>query len=359
MAITKLIEKLAVETNNPCVTISLNTYRTFPDNQKDMVRITNLAKEAEERILNEYEKRDVLPLLSKLESLEKEIDVNYNLDSLHIFVSNDTCEIIKSVWPVTENSVQISDTFSLRHLIHEMNRSEEYYILLLSLGGVHLYHTTNDSVHNEIRNEDFPFTETRHYHSTGDKSSDPKLVDNMIREYFNVVDKAVVKIHRETGLKTVVICDKNNYSLLLQVADQPNIYNGFVPLNQSKVAQHELGEQGWEVIQKIQKQRKSASISEMKVAVSQGLVLTDLQEIYRAAIDGRGDLLIAKNDFSQAVEMIDDRSFNFVEDSKQEGAIDDITGKIAWEVMSKKGRVVFTNNEDIEELGDIALKVRY
>lgn len=359
MAISKTLQKLAGERNKPCVSISLNTYRTFPDNQKDLVRIKQLAKEAETRILKEYDKREVSALLEKLDNLEHEIDVNYNLDSLHIFASNDTLEIIKSQWPIVENDVEISDQFSLRHLIYKMNRSEEYNIMVLSQAGVHLYEATNDHVQDEIRNESFPFSENRHYVTSGDKSSDPKQVDNQLREHFNNVDKALVKLYRETGLKTVVVCDINNYSKLIQVADLPNIYHGYVPMNHSKLAQHELGEQAWELILQKQKQRKNAAISEMKVAVAQGLVLTDLQEIYRAALDGRGDLLIAKNDFKQAVEMIDDRSFKFIDDSNKEGAIDDITGQIAWEVISKKGQVIFTDNEELEDLGDMVLKVRY
>ena len=58
--------------------------------------LKNLVKEAEERVIAEFGKRPVTSLLEKLESISAEIDVNYNLDSLHIFLSNDTKEIVKS-----------------------------------------------------------------------------------------------------------------------------------------------------------------------------------------------------------------------------------------------------------------------
>jgi hypothetical protein len=41
------------------------------------------------------------------------------------------------------------------------------------------------------------------------------------------------------------------------------------------------------------------------------------------------------------------------------GVIDDITSDIAWDVISKKGRAIFTTQEELKSLGDIALKVRY
>ena len=67
---------------------------------------------------------------------------------------------------------------------------------------------------------------------------------------------------------------------------------------------------------------------------------TDLQEIYQASVDGRGDLLIVSQDFAQAVHMTSDRTFELETDITKPNTIDDITSKIAWNVISKNGRVV-------------------
>jgi hypothetical protein len=57
--------------------------------------------------------------------------------------------------------------------------------------------------------------------------------------------------------------------------------------------------------------------------------------------------------------MTDDRTFELANDSSTKDVIDDITSTIAWEVLSKKGRVIFTMQDEIKELGDIVLKTRY
>ena len=129
MAIKQKLEKLATETNAPCVTILLDTHRTHPDNKQDEILLKKLLKEAEDRVISEFGKRPVASLLEKLSTIENEIDVNYNLDSLHIYLSNDTKEIIRTAWPVNENAVHISNTFAVRSLIKTYNRSEEYLIL--------------------------------------------------------------------------------------------------------------------------------------------------------------------------------------------------------------------------------------
>jgi len=88
-------------------------------------------------------------------------------------------------------------------------------------------------------------------------------------------------------------------------------------------------------------------------------VLTDLQEIYQAATDGRGDVLIVHQNFAQAVRMTSDRTFELVTDVTKPNTIDDITSNIVWDVLSKGGRVFFTMQEEIKDLGEIVLKTRY
>lgn len=359
MALQEQLQNLANTKSKPCVTISLNTHRTHPETLKDEVVLKNLVKEAEDRVIEEYGKRPVTSLLERLEALDSKIDFNYNLDSLHIFLSNDTEEIIKSTWETSNEGVHISDSFAVRSLIKSYNRSENYLLMLLSQSGVKLYEALNDAIVDEIRNGDFPFSENQHYITHTDKASDGKQVDNMVREFLNKVDKALVKVHNETGLSCVVICTEDNYSRLQQVADKPALYLGYAAVNYNSTAPHQIAKQSWEIVEALQTQRRTDAIGEMKEAIAQGKVLIDLQEIYMASIDGRGDMLIVHQDFSQPVVMNDERTFVLADDASQPDTIDDITSNIAWEVLSKKGRVFFTSQDEIKDLGKIVLKTRY
>jgi hypothetical protein len=357
--IRQKLETLATEKNNPCVTISLNTHRTHPDSAQDVIQLKNSVKEAKERVLNEFDKRTISPLLERLSEIENEIDVNYNLDSLHIYLSNNTKEIIRSAWPVKEPGVHISNRFNILPLIKSYNRSEEYYILLLSQSGVNLYNAISDSIVDEIKNDVFPFPENRHFNTHKERDSDSKHLDDLVREFLNKVDKAVIKMNKESGLSCVVICTEDNYSRLMQVADKPSVYIGYSAIDYNNTDKHVIAGQSWELVKDLQQKRRAEAIEEMKEAVAQGVVITDLQEIFQASFDGRGDLLIVHQDFSQPVLMTNDRTFELTTDRTKENVIDDITSKIAWAVLSKNGRVFFTTQDEIKELGDIVLKTRY
>jgi len=354
------IDQLALSAGEgPCVTISLNTHRTHPDNAGDLIVLRNLCAEAEQRVIDEYGKRPAEGLLESLAGLEKEIDPNYLLDSLHVFISNSTRVVVRSPWSTPQNTVHLSDSFALRPLIKAYTRSQEYLIMLLSQSGVRLYHALNDAVLEEVRNGEFPIGETRHYLTSGNNKSDPKLVDDMVREFLNKVDKALVQVSSETGHSAVVICTEDNYTRLMQVADKPTVYLGYAAVNYNATANHQIAAQAWEVVRKSQEETREKAIEEVQEAVSTGKVITDLNEVFRAAKEGRGELLVVHQDFSQAVKMIDEFTFEFVSDPSAPGVIDDVSSVIAWEVLSKKGRVVVTGNDRLKDLGEIVLKTRY
>lgn len=353
------LERLALERSNPCVTISLNTHRTFPDNTQDIIVLKNLCNEAEKRLTAEFNKKDISSLLEKLKEVPSDIDENYNLDSLHIFLSNDTNEVIKSPWKTPYDAVSIAESFAVKPLIKVYNRTRQYFILLLSQSGVQLFQTINDSISGEITNDSFPFEQNSHYLTDKDKLSDAKQVDNMVREFLNNVDKAMMKVYNKTGLKTVVICTENNYSRLIQIADKPSIYYGYSGINYNDTSNHTIAADAWKMVNALQIQNRSDAVNEMMEAVGNGKVVTDLAEIFRAVKEGRGELLIAHDNFHQAVKMTGEFSFDPVSDVTEPGVIDDIVSDIAWEVISKKGRVVFTEKDEIKSLGEIVLKLRY
>ena len=355
----ELLEKIASAHSNPSVSISMKTHRTFPDCEKDQIRMKNLFKEASERLTTEFGKKEASVLIDKLNEISENYDIRQSLDSLHIYVSKDLTEIVKSPWAVDENTVQISERFAIKPLIVMNNRMADYLILVLSKTGTKLFKAQNDQMVEEIKNDTFPSTENPYTTLNKVQQSDSDRVDKLLLEYYNTIDKAVVKVHLETGLNCVVMTTDDNFAKLKKVADKPAIYKGYSTINTNDNSEKAMVSAAWAIVQETQKANRTAAIAEVQSAVSKGQVLTDLGEIYRAAKEGNADLFIAHNDFRQAVKMTSDTTFDLVEDVTTPGAIDDITSEIAREVIARKGRVVFTHQDEIKDLGKIALKLRF
>lgn len=353
------LEKLATERSFPCVTISMNTQQTYPNNQLDVAEFKKLIVKAHEHVTKEFGQHPVSRLLNKIDHLQQEMDLNFNLDSLHIFLSDTTTEIVKSTWPTLKNTVSVAENFVIKPLIKDFNRTEEYLILILSQTEARLLYAINDSIAGEIPDVDFPFDQNPHLLADQEKSGNGKQNDNQALEFFNHIDKAVLKIHHKTAMNVVVLCTDNNWGKLMQVADKPSIYYGNVSINLNDKGNQSVASQAFQIVNAIQEKGRAKAIQEMKEASGQGKVITDLSHILYAVREGRGDLLITNDNYRQAVKMTSEYTFDLVTDVTQPGVIDDITSDIAWEVISKKGRAIFTDQEEFKSLGNIALKVRY
>ena len=358
MTIRQKLQKIATDKNSPCVTISFNTRATFDKSTHDDILLKNLLKEAKSKILENYREKELTDLLHKINDIPSRIDMRFNSESLHIFISNETDEFIRSPWPVSENHVMVSDHFNLKPLIIRMNRTSEYLILLLSKGGTHLYQATNQIV-SEITNEDFPKPETPFVTTSNVEASNAKLLDDLAKEYLNRVDKAVQKVVSETNLACVVIATEKNYSELIQVADNNKLYIGFDNINYNDTSHQTIGLQGWDIMKDYQKKSRLQAVTEMEEAIGQARMMTDLQEILRASEVGRGELLLVRQDFNRAVEKNMQGELPFAEDDGLLIDNSDIISDIAWNIYSNGGRIFFLQADEMGNLGSIALKIRY
>ena len=65
------LEKLATEKSSLCITKSINTHRTHPENLEDIIQLKNLLNEAEERILKEFGNPQGYSVIEKIGDIEK------------------------------------------------------------------------------------------------------------------------------------------------------------------------------------------------------------------------------------------------------------------------------------------------
>lgn len=355
----KLLNLLIDSTSEINITISLNTHRTSPDNQKDAIKLKNFIADAKKRLLEEFSQRDLANVLRFLDEIQEQVNVHHNLDALHIFVSDTKKEVFRSGWATDQEGVHIGRFFAVKPLIKEITRLSEYGVLLLSAGAAEVLLASNDAIVKEIDSDIFPVTDNPFLKSDPNRQSDSKHQDERLAEFYNLLDKAVNRIEELHNLKVVVVATDDNYSRLMQVADQPNKYIGHISLDQSSVNKATIGKSTWDFMKEQHKIQEEGYFAELEQAVGSGLILTDLQEIYQACLDGRADLLILEEDFKQAVKLQGEREISLENSAGGVDVIDDLGGLLAWKAFEKNGRFVLVNQIPNPEFRPIALKVRY
>ena len=142
----------------PCLTITLPTHRTSPDNKQDPIRVKNLVTEGTNRLLGEFPKREVAPLIDRLNTLVDTIDYKYTLDGLLLVVNRDMAR--EYVLPFTLNErVVVDETFFTRDLVHALNRTRRYWVVALSEQATRLFAATREDLE-AITTGGFPMRHT-------------------------------------------------------------------------------------------------------------------------------------------------------------------------------------------------------
>ncbi|WP_201554157.1 hypothetical protein [Psychrobacter sp. 72-O-c] len=357
---------------NPAVSIFVKTHREHPASDKDPIALKNQLKVAEDRLINEYDKRTATTILDKIHAELNEFNHNYNLDTLAIFASTDDVQVVRMPIDTTERVV-ISDRFATRDLVRDMASAVHFYTVVLTRDNARLIEASNDRVVREFSKDDdiqnnmesiaFP-VENNGLYTTGDGGSDRSSnnEDSYLKEFFNQVDKSVQELWGEHKMPLVIVGDVRNIGYYKDVCDRPeNIIATVSNVTELEdgSAQHIIdGVQ--EAVEGYRTSLHQAAISEIDKARGADMLRTDLQDVYRAAYQGAGETLYVRRGYIQPAK-IDEKAQTLmvVDDSAADGVTDDAVGEVIEHVMHNGGEVVFMPQDIMAEDQPIALVTRY
>ena len=214
------LKKIRNVNGGTCVTITLNTHRTHPENEQDAIQLKNLIKEAQERLLAEHSKREMSPVLENLAKLEARIDHQHNKESLVLFANEKLAEFTRLTVTVTDKVI-IDDAFATRDLIRAQHLQTHYYILLLSQQKARLIHAANDKLVEEV-GKPFPIENNQFYSTNGPELSNASRQTNLINEFFNRIDKQLNQQRKEENLPVLICSEESSFHEYMKIADQPD-----------------------------------------------------------------------------------------------------------------------------------------
>ncbi len=351
------LNRLKKVVSDCAVTLVLRTHRTHPENAQDSIKLKNKVSEARVRLEKEYDAATAKNLGEKLEKLAEEIDVNYNLEGLVLFVDADHAEFVRL--PVELNDrIIIDSTFATRPLFRALNLETRYYLLMLSKDKARLLRGSGANLEEEIGG-DFPAISTISPKSRTEGSIDERQ-SSLQLEFFNKVDKLVNKVHQKEPLPIYIASDDMNYGQYLKVADRPNTIYGEVALkNRDGKAGNSIKEV-WPAIQEETKARNLSRKEELNKALSSGKILSDFTEIWQALEIGKGATLFVQQGLFQPAR-IEDNQVKLIEkvDIHSKEDVDDIIDEMIEKNSLSGGDVVFLPKEELADFQGLALVTRY
>lgn len=345
----------------PCLTITLPTHRTSPDNRQDPIRVKNLVSEGTNRLLGEFSKREVGPLLDRLNELVAAIDYQYTLDGLVLAVNRDMAREYMLPFSLNERVV-VDDTFFTRDLVHALNRARRYWVLSLSEQPTRLYVATRDDLE-EITTGGFPM---RHSGPGGDTVlpggvgvNRSAYRDDRHRQFFRDVDKALRPFIVEDPLPLALAGVDRYLAFFREVAPGSDII-ATIPGNFDHLTAHDLGRRIWPSVSEGFTARRRKILEDLDAAMGARRAASTLGEVWDLARLGRGEVLVVEEGYHQPARLNDWGQLNLdVEDAAAPGVMDDAVDEVITTVLANGGRVVFVEDGELAFHGRIALILRY
>lgn len=357
MELKKVLQELKNIEADPCVSILLTTHRTHPNNAQDPINLKNLVTQAEERLLNDHDKRHVWPIMEKINEAVAGIDHQSNLDGLAVFANADMARVVKLPVTVTDRVI-LDHNFATRDLIRALQASEHYYILTVSGHQSRLIEAYRDQVVVEYgAQHTFPI-ENRLYSTFADQRAQAGTEENLMKEFCNRVDKALQPVHAANPLPIIVAGDERNIQFLREVADHPGWYIGHITGSPDEVKAHDLAVKAFAEVERIIAARKAEAMDQIGKAQGAGKLMDDLGDIFRAVAEGRGDTLFVEDGHFQPAR-ITGNTLELKNDPKEPGVMDDVIDEIAENALKFGGHVVFLSEGSLAKHGKVCLSVRY
>lgn len=348
--------------NSPCVTITLPTHRTAPDNKQDPIRVKNLVKQAVERLMDGYLQHDIEPIRMRLKQLMEGLDYRNMLDGLALFASSDFSRAIHLPLALKERVV-VGDSFFTRDLVFAMNRTPRYWVVVLSEKPTRLYEGQRDELI-EVQDGGFPLIHA----GPGGKEPLPggfgiqksAYRDERHRQFFRQVNEALEPFLASDPLPLVVVGVNRYLAFFDEVTNSKDSILTTLEGSHDKTSPHELAKLIWPLVKNSLDQKRTEILSELEKAISDRKFVSTVGEVWRLANEGRGKILLVEEGFHFPARVDETGKILIPEDNVDApGVMDDVVDRIIETVLEKQGQVVFLDDGQLKLHRRIVLILRY
>ncbi|ABI58611.1 baeRF3 domain-containing protein [Nitrosomonas eutropha] len=306
----------------PCLSLYQTTHRLHPDNVQDPIRFRNLVKELEESLRQKYPKREVMPLLEQFHTLADNAAFwNHTTDGLAVLAAPGMFRVYCLPRPVAD-LVVVADSFHTKPLMRITQSADHYQILGLSRSSFKLFEGNRDNLVEMFPMESGAWTAEgmlgkdpgaregahRAYGPTGGhgptggsvwSGTDVKqnLVDRDTEQFFRAVDQAVMhRYDKSSGMGLILAALPEHHNLFRSVSKNPQLLKDALDVHPDAMSIDALRERAWQLIQPQYLERLAGFVDSYGVANGRGQGSDLLDDIAKAAVEGRVATLLIEAD---------------------------------------------------------------
>jgi hypothetical protein len=361
----------------PCVSVFMPMHRSGPETQQDPIRLKNLIREAEERLiargLRTPEAKELLEPAERL--LRDGLFRQHQSDGLAMFLSLGVFHYYLLPF-VFEELVIVTDRFHIKPLLPLLSGDGRYFVLALSQNKIRLLQSTHYSV-SELDVADVPenLAETLrdddswkdlHMHSA--LSGKGKLsaithgdeVDSKenIRRYFRRIDRGLHELLRNERAPLVLAGVDYLHPIYKEVNSYPHLMDEGIAGNPERLSAGELHELTWTIVKPYFQKAQQEAVNRYKEFASSGQASNRIRKIIPAAYHGRIELLFVIPDLQQW-GTFDPGTDEIHLHKKEKTGDEDLLESAAIQTLLNGGTVYMVGAEKMPDTDPLAAVFRY
>lgn len=363
------IRAIIQEKSEWCVTITLPTHRTSPERSMDADVLQKSINYAMSILSRKNLSAHTYHLMcTSMKSLALSFDATHAQDGIGIFVSPDTARLVYFPFPVKEKII-IDKSFETRDLYYLEQFAKPYYLLKLKKDEARLFLVETGTKEREISNSHFPLRNTREYEynkpsigtSFGYASKGfekDKSIINKIRQepFFREVQQNLMPYLKAgdlliTGAKNIVANFESVKDKRLKIKSR--IIGSFKD-------QHDMFDRVRSSYLECKHHDIQLLIDSLDELIGAKKVATGIRDVWANAQAGKGSTLLVEKDFRKTgYSFHDGQLISLTVPESEHETMPDIVDQIIEIIIDHGGKVVFTEENQLDKVEHIALILRY
>lgn len=381
------LKQLVYRSEGVCLSIYMPLYRIVPEVQQNSIRLKNLMKEAEEKLVAYgIDSQEALDCLAPVkEAIDSEDFWAHLNDGLAIFIAPGIFRSYRL--PAKFNElVVVSDRFHLKPLLPFLTGDGLFYILALSQKQIRLIECTRYSA-NEIEVPSLPkdldeallYEETAKegqfrisapkggtnnpaaqpgtFHGQGSSDRD-EMKQHLILQYFYLVDKAVYEYLHDQKAPLVLAGVDYLHPIYREANNYPHLVSEGIMGNPELRKPEELQEQGLPMVEPLFGQALQQASDRYKQLAGTGKASGDVKEAIPAAYYGRVEELFVAVGVQQWGSF-DPQTSTVQMHPDEEAGDEDLLNLAAVQTLLNGGTVYAVKPEEVPDKAAIAAVFRY
>lgn len=368
--------------DQPCVSIYMPTHRRGKEIDQDPIRLKNLLRLAEERMVDQgMRSADAAKLLERPRKLlDNSHYWRHQSDGLAIFLSPDSYREYRMPNRFDELCV-VTDRFHIKPLLSVITTDGRFYLLEISQNEIRLFQGSRDAL-GEVDLEDVPtslrdtldpdnyrqqlqfYTGTPGrggkrdavYHGT---AAEDETKDRLLR-WFQQLDKGLKELLQDGDAPLVLAGVEYVHPIARQGIKYPLLMDEGITGNYDDAAPHVLHEKAWKIVLPWFQQSQNKAVERLHERLGAGSdqASTDIETIVKGAVHGRVDKLMLA-DGRYCWGSYDPESDEVKIHQREQIGVEDLLDFAAMHTLSNKGDVFVVKSDQLPKGAAIGAVFRY